>query len=146
MNTSACIIAACAANARARKKEEPEHIPAEELYYHVMLRKYFYFKPMTYMSPIQYNESIGTYSMSTTYIEAKTFVIASNFSVKASKCINGIDAYIRDNLDSIISMSEWKARDAQVLSDYLADIKKQYDVDIDPAYVNYTTEYYWEVS
>ena len=143
---SACIIAACAANARARKKEEPEHIPAEELYYKVALRKYYYFKPMTYMSPIKYSESTDTYSMSTTYIEAKTAAIASNFYVKASKCINGIDAYIRDSLDSIISISEWKARDAQVLADYCAGIKKYYGIDVDPAYVNYTTEYYWEVS
>ena len=50
---SACIIAACAANARARKKEEPVHISTEELYYKVILRKYYYFKPLNIINDIE---------------------------------------------------------------------------------------------
>jgi hypothetical protein len=152
MNTSACIIAACAANARARKKEEPVHIPTEELYYKVTLRKYYYFKPVIvlpttpeYEYPVLNDDVIPVIQISPTAISAKTYGIASNFSVKDTKCPRGIDAYIRENLEHITSTDEWKVRHAKVLEDYCKDIKIQYDVDIDPTRVNYTTEYYWEV-
>jgi hypothetical protein len=142
---SACIIAACAANARVRKKEAHVHIPVEELYYKVSLRKYYYFKPMAWSSPIRYNEYTNTFSMSTTEIEARTFAIASSFSVRASKCPNGIDEYIKSNLDTITATDEWKAQEEKVLADYVSEIKKWYNIVLDSEVLNYTTEYYWEV-
>ena len=145
MNTSACIIAACAANARARRKEEPVHIPTEELYYKVTLRKYYYFKRMVWSTPIEFNESANSYSMRCVDIDTKTTAIASSFSVKEFLCPNGIDEYIKNNLERITSTDEWKARHAQVLQDYCSEVKNQYNIDVDPAYLNYTTEYYWEV-
>jgi hypothetical protein len=152
MNTSTCIIAACAANARARKKEEPVHIHTEELYYKVTLRKYYYFKPVVvlpptpvYEYPVLTDDVIPVMQISPTAISAKTYGIASSFSVKDTKCQRGIDAYIRENLESITSTTEWKAMHAKTLADYCKDVKAQYNVDIDPAYVSYTTEYYWEV-
>ena len=145
MSTSACIIAACAANARARKKEEPVRIPTEELYYKVTLRKYYYFKPMTWTSPIEYNESSNTYSMRAIDVEARTSAIMSSFSVRASKCHNGIDEYISSNLDILIANDEWKAQEEKVLADYVSEIKKYYNIALDPEVLNYTTEYYWEV-
>ena len=152
MNTSACIIAACAANARARKKEEPVHISTEELYYKVTLRKYYYFKPTTVIGkwlgtqyPVLNDGVIPVVEIPPTTVDAKTYGLVSSFSVKESMCPNGIDEYIRNSLDKITSTDEWKAMHAKTLTDYCKDVKIQYDVDIDPAYVNYTTEYYWEV-
>ena len=143
---SACLIAAAAANARARRKdEEKTNSFTEELYYKVTLRKYYYFKPMTWTSPMEYNESTNIHSMRTIDVEARTFAVASSFSVRASKCPNGIDAYIRYNLDKITSTDEWKARHTEMLADYCADIKRQHGIAVDPADLNYTTEYYWEV-
>lgn len=152
MNTSACIIAACAANARARRKEEPVHIPTEELYYKVTLRKYYYFKPTTIIGPtnrVDYpvlnDEIIPVLEVTPTMVGARTYALMSSFSVKESRCPNGIDEYIRNNLDKITSTDEWKSLHAKTLADYCKDVKAQYNVDIDTAYVNYTTEYYWEV-
>lgn len=152
MNTSACIVAACAANSRARKKEEPVHISTEELYYKVTLRKYYYFKPTTIIGKglgTQYlvlnDESIPVREITPVALGARTYAMSSSFSVKESLCPKGIDGYIRNNLDKITSTDEWKAMHAKTLADYCKDVKIQYDVDIDPAYVNYTTEYYWEV-
>ena len=152
MSTSACIIAACAANARARKKEEPVHITMEELYYKVTLRKYYYFKPVVVLPqtpvceyPALTDDVIPVMQISPMAISAKTYGIASSFSVKDAKCPRGIDAYIRENLERITSTDEWKTMHAKTLADYCKDVKIQYDVDLDPAYVNYTTEYYWEV-
>lgn len=151
MNT--CLIAACAANARARRKEEPVYIPTEELYYKVTLRKYYYFKPLNiipHFEPTGFPElsadvEIPAVAISPVTVDARTSAIATSFSVKESLCHNGIDEYIRNNLDRIVSTSEWKARHAQVITDYVYTIKNQYDVDIDPAYLTYTTEYYWEI-
>ena len=153
MNTSACIIAACAANARARKKDEPVHTPIEELYYKVTLRKYYYFQPAVVLPktpvweyPVLTDDVIPVLQISPTAISAKTYGIASSFSVKYTECPQGIDAYIRENLEHITYTDEWKAMHVKTLADYCKDVKIQYDVDLDPAYVNYTTEYYWEVS
>ena len=150
---SACIIAACAANARARKKEEHVHIQAEELYYKVNLRKYYYFKPAVMLTPTEstnypklYEDVIPVIETTPIVLGAKTSAIASSFSIKESLCPKGIDNYIKNNLDHITSTNEWKAMHDKVLADYISDVKKQYDVDIDPVYLNYTTEYYWEVN
>ena len=146
MSTSACIIAACAANARARKKEEPVHIHTEEYYYKVAIREYNHFKSMHMSLPIEYNESLNTYSMRGVSIAPSTVAFVGCITVKESMCPNGIDTYIRDNLDSIISSAEWRARHAEMLADYCTSIKQEYSVDLDPTYINYTTEYYWEVT
>jgi hypothetical protein len=152
MNASACIIAACAANARARKKEEPVHIHTEELYYKVTLRKYYYFKPTIILGPsnrVDYpvlnDDIIPVLEVTPVVIGARAYALMSSFSVKESMCPKGIDKYIKDNLDSITSTDEWKARHAQVLANYCVDIKHEYGIDIDPTQLNYTTEYYWEV-
>ena len=150
---SACIIAACAANSRARIKEEPVHIRTEELYYKVTLRKYYYFQPVVVLPqtaiheyPVLDDDIIPVMSISPTVVSAKTYGITSSFSVKESLCPNGIDEYIRNNLDKITFTTEWKTMHAKTLADHCSYVKQEYGVDIDPTYVNYTTEYYWEVN
>ena len=152
MNTSACIIAACAANARARRKEEPIHIPTDELYYKVTLRKHYYFKPTAIIGnsnrvdfPVLNDDIIPVLEVTPVVVGARTYALMSSFSVKESRCPNGIDEYIRNNLDKITSTDEWKARHAKVLEDYCSIIKQEYDIEVDPTQLNYTTEYYWEV-
>ena len=152
MNTSACIIAACAANARARKKEEPVHIHTEELYYKVTLRKYYYFKPTIIIGstnrvdfPVLNDDIIPVLEVTPAAVGARTYALMSSFSVKESLCPNGIDEYIRNNIDKITSTDEWKSLHVKTLVDYCKDAKSLYDIDIDPTQVNYTTEYYWEV-
>jgi hypothetical protein len=149
---SACLIAACAANARARRKEEPVYIPTDELYYKVTLRKYYYFKPATIICPTEQSDYpvlnddiIPVREITPVVLGTRTYAMSSSFSVKESLCHNGIDEYIKNNLDRITSTDEWKARHAQVLADYRSAVKQEYEIDIDPAYLNYTTEYYWEV-
>ena len=151
MNT--CLIAACAANARAHKKEESIHIPTEELYYEVNLRKYYYFRStaiMCQIEPINYpvlnDNIIPVMEITPVALGARTYALSSSFSVKESVCTNGIDEYIKNNLDKITSTDEWKAMHAKTLHDYCSAIKQEYNVEINPAYVNYTTEYYWEVN
>jgi hypothetical protein len=149
---NACLIAACAANARVRRKEEQVLIPAEEIYYKVTLRKYYHFKPAAIICqtnrvsyPVLNDDVIPVLEVTPTVIGARTYALLSSFSVKESMCTNGIDEYIKNNLDKITSTDEWKSLHAKTLADYCKDVKAQHNVDIDPAYVSYTTEYYWEV-
>ena len=145
MSASACIIAACAANARARRNGEPVSLPVEEYYYKVAIREYNHFKPMQMSLPLEYNESSNTYSMRAVSIAPSTIAFVGGITVKESMCHNGIDAYIRDNLDRITAMDEWKARHAEMLADYCSSLKQEYGIDIDHTSLDYTTEYYWEV-
>jgi hypothetical protein len=78
-------------------------------------------------------------------IGARTHALLSSFLVKESRCPNGIDAYIKNNLDMITLTDEWKARHAKVLEDYCSVVKQEYNIEVDPTQLNYTTEYYWEV-
>lgn len=153
MINSACIIAACATNARTRRKrEEKTKVHAEELYYKVTLRKYYYFKPTAILcptEPVNYpvlnDDIIPVTEITPVVLGTRTYAMASSFSVKESLCPNGIDEYIKNNLDRITSTDEWKVMHAQVLADYCSMVKQEYDIDIDPVHLNYTTEYYWEV-
>ena len=95
--------------------------------------------------PMEYDESSNTYSMRCISIPPSTVAFVGGITVKESMCPDGIDAYIRDNLDRITSIDEWKARHAAMLADYCSSLKQEYGIDIDPADLNYTTEYYWEV-
>ena len=150
---SACIIAACAANARARKKEEPVHIPTEDIYYKVTLRKYYRFDPMSLANfitqvceHVEPNTSIAQMPINVVNIEARSSAVQQSFSVRASKCPNGIDNYIKENLAQITSSTDWLELDKQVLADYIKWADTVYGVKMPADAILYTTEYYWEVN
>lgn len=148
-----CLIAACVANSIARrKKEEKTKSAVEELYYKVTLKKYYYFKRATIICPTELahypvlnDEVIPVIEITPVVLGARTFAIAASFSVKESLCPKGIDKYIKDNIDRITATTEWEARHTKVLTDYCSAVKQEYDIDIGPAQLDYTTEYYWEV-
>ena len=94
---SACIIAACVANARARKKEEQIYILPEELYYKVTLRKYYYFKPINIIPHFE-SKCFPELSrvadppavvISPVTVDARTSAIASSFSIASTAFVPG---------------------------------------------------------
>ena len=151
---NACLIAACVANSRARRKEEPVCIPTEELYYKVNLRKYYRFNPMSladFTTPICKPAiadccSITPMSPRVVSIDARSSAVQQSFSVRASKCSNGIDSYIRENLNKITSSVYWLEQDKQVIHDYIKYVDLWYGIKLREKDVVYTAEYYWEVS
>ena len=152
---AACIIAACAASAR-RNSAGNSYVGAGEskgfeVYYNVKLRKYYYFEDMTLVS---YE---GDYFTGSIYapvvtrfvkpvkIPAKTIAMEQRFSISASKCPNGIDEYIRANLDDINSSIVWRENDSTVIDKYINELNKSLNIKLDPASLKYTSQFYWEV-
>ena len=151
---SACLIAACAANSRARRKdEEKANSLVEELYYKVNLRKYYHFNPMSLADftaqvcePAEPNTSVAQMPIKIVNIDSRSSVVQQSFSVRASKCPNGIDNYIKENLAQITSSEDWQELDKQAMADYIKYVNLIYGVKLTPDAVLYTTEYYWEVN
>ena len=152
MNTSACIIAACAANARTRRNEDQVvHFTAEP-YYKVTLRKYYRFDPLSLAElatqicePVDPNISIAPMPLRVINIEPRSSAVQQSFSVRASKCHNGIDNYIKENLAQITSSEDWLELDSCAVADYVSYVDLMYGVKLHAEDVLYTTEYYWEV-
>jgi hypothetical protein len=149
---STCIIAACAANARARKKEVPVAIPAEELYYKVMLRKYYRFDSMSLaiFTAQAYEKALTDLiavpaPITAITIEDRSAAAQLSVSVSASKCPDGVDSYIKENLMLLTSSADWLELDSQVVADYIKWVDITYGIKIPVDTVLYTTEYYWEV-
>lgn len=150
---SACLIAACTANARARSKEEPECISAKELYYKVTLRKYYRFDSMSlavftahaYEKALT-DSAIVSVPIAAITVEARSAAAQQSFSIGYSKCSNGIDTYIKENLRQLTSSADWLELDSQVVADYIKWVDITYGIKIPVDTVLYTTEYYWEVN
>ena len=150
---SACMIAACAATARASRKEEPVRILADELYYKVTFRKYYRFDPLSLVDfatkiceSIEPSVSIAPMPLRVINIESRSSAIQQSFSVRASKCPNGIDNYIKENLTQITSSKDWLELDRCVVADYISYVDLMYGVKLLAEDVLYTIEYYWEVN
>lgn len=153
MNTSACIIAACAANSRSRKSSEPRPVYTSEYYYKVTLRKYYRFDPLSLADfaikicePVEPNVSITPIPLRVINIDARSSAVQQSFSVRASECPNGIDNYIKENLAQITSSEYWQELDRQAVTDYIIYVNLIYGAKLTPDAVRYTTEYYWEVN
>ena len=151
---SACLIAACAANSRARRKdEEKAKSPVEDLYYKVTLRKYYRFDPLSLADftthicePAKPNTYAAPMPIKIVNIDSRSSAVQQSFSVRASKCPEGIDNYIKENLAQITSSDDWLELDKQVINDYIKYVDLMYNIKLHAEDVLYITEYYWEVS
>ena len=151
---SACLIAACAANSRARRKdEEKANSLVEELYYKVNLRKYYRFDPLSLADftahiceRVESNTSVAPMPIKIVNVDTRSYAVQQSFSVRASKCSDGIDSYIRENLEQVTSSDDWLELDKQVINDYIKYVDLMYGIEIQASTVIYTTEYYWEVN
>lgn len=157
---SACIIAACAANGRLsseqRRKEDmyTQYFTKDfEFYYKVRLRKYYHFEPMTLVTPIDAPCYVGSIyapvkfdvMLSPVHIEARSIAVEQIFSVRADKCKNGVDNYIKDNLERFTTSNVWFDSDRQAVDLYITELNKRYDIDLDPKALKYTNQFCWEV-
>ena len=150
---SACLIAACAANSRARRNSAPKPVYTGEYYYKVNLRKYYHFNPMSLADfttqickHVEPNTSAAPMPIKIVNIDTRSSAVQQSFSVRASKCPNGIDSYIRENLEQITSSDGWLELDKQVINDYIKYVDLMYNIKLHAEDILYTAEYYWEVS
>ena len=153
---AACLIAACAVNARRRK---PEHYNVYfdkdfQFYYKVKLRKYYHFDNTTlvkanyepcYMGSIYAPFCQSEVQITPVQVAAKSIAVEKIFTVYSKNCPNGIDSYMEDNLDKYIESSIWYASDSEVLYTYIEALNNKYNIDLDKSSLKYTTQYCWEV-
>lgn len=153
---SACIIAACAANARARQQKDnyKQYITNKdfEVYYKVNFRMYLHFNSITIVSPTEkaYLGSIfAPYEVTCVKpvkVPATTIAKARTFSVQAKKCVNGPDQYVKDNLSRFENSEIWESEKFKIESEYLNDIEKRYNIILDRSSLDYTVQFCWDIS
>lgn len=152
---SACIIAACAAASRAAQQSKTNSHFSDgkgfEVYYKVKLRKYYHFEAMTLVSFVDNYYTGSIYApIVTPYfkpvkIPARTMAIEEVFSVAASKCPEGIDKYIKANLETFDESPLWKLNDNNVILKYVSELNQELTIDLDPSSLKYTSQFCWEV-
>lgn len=151
---SACIIAACAAGARRRNEQKnySQYFDSNlELYYKVNFRMYIHFNRVKAIRPTEdvYIGSIyapfKAIMIEPVLIEACSVAKQHTFSLAASKCPNGPDKYIEENLEKYISSTIWKIDRDEIIEKYKQDIKNKYNIILDNSYLDYSVQYCWEI-
>ncbi len=156
---SACIIAACASNGRAaqEKKEQMynQYFTKDwELYYRIKLRKYYHFEPMMlvkdnyepcYVGSIYAPILQSKVQLKPVKVEARSIVVEHIFSLRADKCKNGVDNYIKENLSRYTDSSIWDISDTEALDLYATELKDRYNIELDTKSLKYTNQFCWEV-
>lgn len=159
---SACLIAACASGGNTLTEEQKRKesmynqylTPDFDLYYIVKLRKYYHFEPMTlvkanyepcYVGSIYAPILQSEVQLNPVKVEAKSITVEHTFSLRADKCKNGVDNYIRDNLDRYTESGIWYTSDREAIDLYVTELNKRYNIDLDPKSLTYTNQFCWEV-
>ncbi len=151
---SACIIAACAASARRQQesKNYSQYFTKDlELYYRVNFRMYVHFNSIKAIRPTE-DVLIGSIyaPFKVTMIEPVTIEACSvakqhSFSLRASKCPKGPDAYVKENLNKYTSSGIWQIAKKEIIDKYKQDIKDKYNIILDDSYLSYSIQYCWEI-
>lgn len=125
-----------------------------QIYYKVNLRKYYHFEPTLIVTPIYEPLYIGSVyapicqcevQVSPVKIEAQTIAIEHCFYVYDKQCPEGIDNYIKKNLNKFITNNVWYDSDRQALDLYTTELNRKYNIDLDKNSLRYTNQYCWEV-
>ena len=154
---NACLIAAAAVTARRNNGHNmyAHYFDRDfNVYYKFKIRKYYYFEPMVLVKPTYepcYMGSIyapfcqSEVQLTPIKVDAKTIAVEHSFSVCEKNCPNGIDNYIKDNLERLINSSIWYDSDRQTLDLYVTELNKKYNINLDKSSLRYTNQYCWEV-
>lgn len=126
----------------------------DEMYFVFHIRKYYHFDSISvvsakyepcYMGSVYAPILQSLVQLTPTVVEPKTIALQHMFSVSSHKCKNGIDNYIKDNLNRYIESSIWDDSDKEVIDKYVTDINRKYNIDLDVNSVKFTNQYCWEV-
>ena len=154
---NACLLAAAAVTARRNNGYNMyAHYFDRDFnsHYRFKIRKYYHFEPMMLVKPTYepcYMGSIyapfcqSEVQLTPVKVEAKTIAIEHLFSVYEKNCPDGIDNYIKDNLERLITSSVWFDSDRQALDLYVTELNRKYNINLDRNSLIYTNQYCWEV-
>lgn len=125
-----------------------------QTYYKVIVRKYYHFDPMTlvkanyepcYIGSIYAPIFESDVQLQTVDIEAKTFALEHHFSVPASKCPEGIEEYLKTNLNRFATSTVWYESNKEVTDMYLHHLKLIHNIEVDISTLTYSNQYCWEI-
>lgn len=125
-----------------------------DIYYRFKIRKYYHFEPMMLVKPTYEPCYIGSIyapicqsevQLTPIKVDAKTIIVEHSFSVYAKNCPNGVDNYIKDNLERLTTSNIWYNSDKQALDLYVTELNKRYNINLDPKSLTYTNQFCWEV-
>ena len=155
---SACLIASAAVTARRNNNQHNMYAHYFDrdfdIYYRFKIRKYYHFEPMMVVEPTYepcYMGSIyapfcqSEVQLTPIKVDAKTIAIEHSFSVYEKNCPDGIDNYIKDNLERLTNSSVWYDSDRQAFDLYITKLKRKYNIDLDKSSLKCTNQYCWEV-
>ena len=154
---SACLIASAAVTARRNNGHNMyAHYFDRDfyMYYRFKIRKYYHFEPMMLVKPTYepcYMGSIyapilqSEVQLTPIKVDAKTIAVEHSFSVYEKNCPNGVDNYIKDNLERLTNSGVWYDSDRQALDLYVTELNRKYNINLDKSSLSYTNQYCWEV-
>lgn len=155
---SACIIAACAANARAAQKKKDLKLYAHyfdkdfEIYYKIKFRMYLHFNPIEAIKPSEQEYLFGSVyapfkakTLQKVSIPPMSLAKEHIFLIHESRCPSGPDKFVKDNTKRFEETSIWKAAKEELTKKYIDDVTEKYGVTLDNSYLNYSVQYCWEV-
>lgn len=154
---SACLIASAAVTARRNSGHNmyAHYFDRDfNIYYTFKIRKYYHFEPMMlvkpryepcYMGSIYAPYCQSEVQLSPVKVDARTIAVEHSFSVYEKNCPNGIDTYIKDNLERLTTSGVWYDSDRQALELYIIELNRKYNIDLDKSSLRYTNQYCWEV-
>lgn len=125
-----------------------------DIYYRFKIRKYYHFEPMMLVKPTYEPCYVGSIyapicqsevQLTPIKVDAKTIAVEHSFSVYEKNCPNGIDNYIKDNLERLINSNIWYDSDRQAFNLYVTELNRKYNINLDKGYLRYTNQYCWEV-
>lgn len=125
-----------------------------DIYYRFKIRKYYHFEPMILVKPTYEPCYVGSIyapicqsevQLTPIKVDAKTIAVEHSFSVYEKNCPNGIDNYIKDNLERLINSGVWYDSDRQALDLYVSELNRKYNINLDKSSLRYTNQYCWEV-
>ena len=154
---SACIIAASAVTARRNNSHNMyAHYFDRDFntYYRFKIRKYYHFEPMILVKPMYESCYMGSIyapilqsevQLTPVKVDAKTIAVEHSFTVYQKNCPNGIDNYIKDNLERLTNSGVWYDSDRQAIDSYVTELNRKYNINLDKSSLSYTNQYCWEV-
>lgn len=120
-----------------------------DIYYQVAVRKYYHFEPLNLIKPIGefYTGSIyapyKSLFIEPVQIPGDTVVVEHKFSILASKCPNGIDKYMEENIDRYTQSTVWNGSDRKAINMYLNRLANTYNVNLEADCLDYSNAFYW---
>ena len=154
---NACLIAAAVVTARRNNGHNmyAHYFDREfDTYYRFKIRKYYHFEPMMLVKPtyeLCYMGSIyapfceSEVQLTPIRVDARSIAVEHSFTVYEKNCPNGVENYIKDNLERLTTSSVWYDSDKQALDMYVTELNKKHNIDLDKSSLKYTNQYCWEV-